>query len=257
MRCSIAMEERQVTVDGESWPCPSRILVLGDPEPDRSDGHVSFGGKSDGPLPSRHAPRLPGRDHREKPLCLTGRAMLPRSRPCARRRAWLPPRRPSPTCRGGPPSRAMPSPSCGEPGGPPHPSRCEPTCGNRPSRCRTCTRRDRRPGFVLPDDVKQWPSVCSLTAWSPMPLGRRLRFRDRGSAGDPRAGSFAEALMRRRSRQHRSGGRRGASDGPRQRRASLALPSVPSAGRRHGALVVHVGRRAHASGSGWVQTVAR
>ena len=61
-----AMEERQVTVDGESWPLPKPHLSAGDPEPDRSVRHVSFGGKPDGPLPSRYPPRLPGRDHRDE-----------------------------------------------------------------------------------------------------------------------------------------------------------------------------------------------
>ena len=195
-----AMEERQVTVDGESWPLPAPHLVLATQNPiDQSGTFPLVESQMDRFL---LATRLGYPDEKtETRLALLARcaavarlalaglhARRPGSRPGGRRRG-----------PGGTVGRELRRRHrAGKPGRPLHPPGCEPSCGYRPACRRTCARCHFRPGLRAPR--RREGSVCQRARPPPRHRrcsGRRFRSRDRGRGGDPRASPFAEALMRR------------------------------------------------------------
>ena len=109
-----AMEERQVTVDGESWPLPEPHLVLATQNPiDQSGTFPLVESQMDRFL---LATRLGYPDETtETRLALSHGAQprSPRSRRCALPVAWPLSRRLSPRSQWRPRSRGTPSPSCG------------------------------------------------------------------------------------------------------------------------------------------------
>ena len=54
-----AMQERQVTIGGETFPLPDPFLVLATQNPHRAGGYVSAAGSPGRPLPAEAAHRLP------------------------------------------------------------------------------------------------------------------------------------------------------------------------------------------------------
>ena len=102
-----AMQERQVTVDGESRPLPDAVPRRRDAEPDRVRGHLSAARGAARPLPLPHRRRLPGRGRRAAILRLAHRGVRAavarrrrrrsRARPTSRRPARWSTRRPSRT----------------------------------------------------------------------------------------------------------------------------------------------------------------
>ena len=255
-----AMEERQVTVDGESWPLPEPHLVLATQNPIDQSGTF--------PLVESQMDRF----------LLATRLGYPDE--TTETRLAL--------SHGAQPSLATLSPVC-TPGGlaavqaavaevPVAPgvaryavavvraSRADPfvRLGASPRAAigllaaARAARRDRRPGLRASrrreSDRRQRARPSPGHGRGP---GRSLRSRDRGRRGDPRANSFAEALMQGRSRRHVPAVDRARAPAVRRQRVrQLALPERalgPVAGSLL-LLLVWAGV-AHASGSGWVQTV--
>ena len=256
-----AMEERQVSVDGESWPLPEPHLVLGDPEPDRSGRNVPARREPDGPLPSGDAPWLPGRGDRDEAgagTWSTALALLAYARMHTRGAGVG--RLQSPRFPSHPPSPATPSPSSGRAGTIPS-SASAPAHGPRSdsSWLPAPVRSSKAGASCYLTTSRPSPSAFSLTGSSPMPdpsarsrlVSQRCRRfssesrrqgRDRTAfALDVTATSRARTRKKRRATRHVR---------------SLALPERafgPVAGTIL-LLFVWTGV-AHASGSGWVQAV--
>ncbi len=184
-----AMEERQVTVDGETHAAAGAVLHRRDPESLVPGRHLPAAGVAGRPLPDAHRARLPGRQ--------------PRARTAARPRPSRPARRPAGRCWTPRRSRrcSSASPRCTRA------TPCSTTCrrsralrataaGTRPASRRArssgcCARR--RPGpsctgtpGVLPED---------LQAVLPSVVGHRLRPRDADGRPRTRRG-------RRRTHEH-------------------------------------------------------
>ncbi len=104
-----AMEERQVTVGGQTTQARAAVPGDGDAEPDRAGGHLSAARGADGPLPDACERGLPrgqrgGRDHpagaQRGSAAAAGRMVAPPAAQASR---------PSPCSRRGRPSTALPS----------------------------------------------------------------------------------------------------------------------------------------------------
>ena len=258
-----AMEERQVTVDGESWPLPEPHLVLATQNPiDQAGTFPLVESQMDRFL---LATRLgyPGRGHRDEAGPVTWGAAVARLAHAGlhARRAGVGTggrRRASRGARG---RRLCRRDRAGQPRRSPHPPRRKPTGHDRPARRRPGARRDRRPGLR----ASRRREGRRRQRARPPPRHRcrprrRLRSGYRSGAGDPRAGCLAEAVMRtalRRRVRHEPGPRRASRRRPRsQRFVTLPCPSEPSARSRARRCLLFVWAGvAHASGSGWVQTV--
>ena len=81
-----AMQERTVTLDGESHPLSDAVHRGGDPEPDRAAGHLSPAGGPARPLPVQAAARLSHAEEERRIVASHGaRAGQPERRPTS---AW-------------------------------------------------------------------------------------------------------------------------------------------------------------------------
>ena len=257
-----AMEERQVTVDGESWPLPEPHLVLATQNPiDQAGTFPLVESQMDRFLlatrlgyPDEATETRLALSHGAQPslaslspVCTPGR---PRRRPGGRRR-------PAGSARGRPLRRRHRA-------GEPRPTRCvrlgaspRATIGLLAAARAHAVIRGR--DFVLPDDVK------AVAAQRPRPPPcHRCRARSAPSTpgiaavrGDPRAGSLAEAVMRGARAAAPSRRERAAvAQRPARRSATWPCPSVPSGRSPARLLLLFVWAGvAHASGSGWVQAV--
>ena len=75
-----AMEEGQVTIEGETLPLPRPFIVLRDREPDRVRGHLPAARSPARPVPVQAAGRLPRRGRRARDRA-PARDRLPLARP--------------------------------------------------------------------------------------------------------------------------------------------------------------------------------
>ena len=115
-----AMEEQQVSVDGESWPLPRPHLVIGTQNPHRPAGHLPVGREPARPVRAVHRHRLPRR-RRPRPASSSTTVVATPSTPSPRwpippsgRGPSAPPRR----CRWSPPWPSTPWPWSGPPARP-------------------------------------------------------------------------------------------------------------------------------------------
>ena len=226
-----AMEERQVTVDGESWPLPEPHLVLATQNPiDQAGTFPLVESQMDRFL---LATRLGYPDEAtETKLALSHGAqpslssLRPVCTPSALAAAQATVARVPIATRGRELRRRR---RAIEPGGPAHPSRRESASHDRPpgrskgargySRPRLRASRRREGG----GRKRSRSSPCHRRR-----AGRRVRLRDRRCPGDSRAGPLAKAVTRTRSRRRGQAGEPGAAMRPRHVPASLHCPSARS-----------------------------
>ena len=188
-RCSRSMQERQVTIGGETHPVPAAVPRDGDAEPDRAGGHLPAARGAGRPLHAQGRRRLPvgGRGADDRPA-------LARPRPptstrvldieqlaalqAATRRGL---RRPGRVALRGQPRRRDPRPGQGRPARVGRPT--SPTARARAGRSACCTAPARSPllrgrHYVLPQDVRELaPDALRHRLVHELPGARRGRHR--------------------------------------------------------------------------------
>mgnify|MGYP003694371789 CR=1 FL=1 len=91
-RCSSAWQERQVTVDGTTYPLAEPFFVIATQNPVEQRGHLPAARGAARPLPDPRRHRLPGRGGRgrdpEEPGARRGRIRWPRSSRRSARPSW-------------------------------------------------------------------------------------------------------------------------------------------------------------------------